>query len=357
VLAMDIIKAIKQVSKVCPKGKENELRRVRFCAAGEDARAHVYATDGQNYIVAYVDGDLPDAALPLDALQPILKHKGECKVKGLGYGVIEFIADVVFARIQGENFDKFPVYPELPEMGQTVDVKEVAKVLHAAGTEKYEPQFAVLNFGEEWVEAYSGSRFARVLVSPGWTGLVNAKLFKAWPKGHTVTGSDGNHAFFRIGDTFEKIGDEVRIGAFQRQHYPDTSEGVPQEFTGNRIVVDTRGIKSAIETSIGVGKANWVRFKVDGGLRVYPFGVENQKGKEVLCSYENSYSASIPIQYCFQPTLKPCTLNLNGKYVQEALRQVKTHNVILGYGEDGDNHHPLRIESAGFTACVWQLVT
>ena len=350
---MKTIKAIKQVLKICPKSKESStFKYVRFCPATEGVRARVYATDGVNIILAYLDEgeDVPDALLPSDALRSITKHRGDVEVKGLGHGVVELATSVVSTKIQGENYDKFPLYPEIPFLTVAFPWSEVKKIVHAAAVEKYEAQFAVLRFTPSHVEAYDGVRFARTALDNIWTGLVASKLFKAFPAGKAVYGSDGTYAFFQVGD-------EVRVGTMQSQFFPDTETGIPVEFQGNQVLVDTSDLKGAIECSLGISSKDFLRIEiVDDVVYVYPFGVENINGKDELRSYENTYFASIPVQASFSKEIKSCSLSLDARYVHEALKQVITPNVILGYGDDGDTHHPLRIESGGFTACVWQLV-
>lgn len=353
---MQTLKAIRQVLKICPRAKgESTFSYVQFCAAEENSRACVYATDGVNFILAYVDKDLPNASVPSEPLRSIVKHKGDVDVLGLAHGVVEIKTTVGSTKLQGENYDKFPLCPVVPELKLKFAGKHLKRVLYAAANEKYDVQYAVLRFTDKCVEAYDGARFARLFFinkesSPHWTGLVSAKLFKAWPAGEALTGSDGTYAFFRMGD-------EIRIGTLQRQFFPDTETSIPVKFAGNRVIVDTGEIKTAIQCSLGVSALDFLRVEISAqGVTVYPFGVANKDGKDILCSYANTYSATIPILHDFDRDISSCILNLNGKFVREALQHVTTHNVILGYGDEGDSYHPIRIETGEYLACIWQLV-
>jgi hypothetical protein len=73
---------------------------------------------------------------------------------------------------------------------------------------------------------------------------------------------------------------------------------------------------------------------------------ENNEGKD-------SYEAVVPVfQHWDDPSRSICML-VNGKYLEQALKQVDTPNVKLGYG---DLPCPIRVESGWFTGCVWQMV-
>ena len=353
---MNTLTAIGKVLKICPRAKgESTFSYVRFCSASGDTRAHVYATDGFNFLQAFVNEDLPNALIPSEPLRSIVKHRGEVTVLGLANGVIEIKTPVGRTKLQGESYEKFPSCPVAPELENKFVGKNLKRILYAAASEKYDLQYAVLSFSEDRIEAYDRARFARLIFpnknsSTHWTGLVAAKLFKAWPAGQALTGSDGTHAFFQMND-------EVRIGAFQRQFFPDTATNIPIKFTGNRVIVDIVALRTAVQCSLGVSARDFLRVEVsDNGVTIYPFGVMNKDGKDMLCSYANTYSATIPILHTFDREVNPCTLNLNGKFVQAALQHVTTSNVILGYGDDGDSHHPIRIETGEYLACIWQLV-
>lgn len=350
---METLKAIARALKICPKAQDaSTFGCVRLCPAVQGARAHVYATDGSNFIRVVLDEgvDVPDALLPSGALRPITRHKGAVDVVGLGHGVVELITDSSSTKIQGENHDKFTLCPVIPFLATEFPWKSVKRVVHAAALEKYDSQFAVLRFAPSHVEAYDGTRFARVALDNDWTGLVSTRVFAGFPAGKALYGRIDEHAFFQVGD-------ETRIGTIQRQFFPDTETGIPVEFAGNQVIVNAVTLRDAIQCGLGVSSQDYVRIEiVDDVVNVYPFGIENVEGKDVLRSYANTYMAGVAVQASLGREVVACVLNLDAKYVYKALQQVSTPNVVLGYGDNGDEHQPLRIESGGFTACIWQLV-
>ena len=338
---MDLKKAIQQVTKVIPK--KSELAQaygfVRFVPPSkEGGLSRVYATDGSRLHLAQVETELPPALLEAALLMQAAKDPGEMRLENYGYGKMELQTEHNRYAFQSADPDEFVSPPVVPEKAQCHLVErwaEVPQVLHAAMPEKEDPDLAVVRFTPEYVEAMDKNRLARVEVEQSWAGLVQANLFKAWPKGKV-------HYWFSEETAYFWIGDELRMAPIRKSVYPATDAVIPKVHPGPSVLVPTKALDVAVKQGTAVSGLGLVNLAIEPERVIVRAWQEGEVGE--------NYEADIPVYWGGK---EHGNVLVNGKYFGQALKPVETPNVKLGYGHMAD---PLRLESGNYIACLWQMV-
>lgn len=348
---MQVVKALKQVLRLCPKGKDTSLfSYVRFCKAKHDSPSCIFTTDGVTTFLVRVDEDLPDALISSELLRAVSRYKGEVTICQLGYGVVEFRTALTSSKLQGEGYNKFPERPMLPKMEELFNWSAVNRVVYAASKVEDNESYPFLHFTDYGVEAFDGCRFARMEVETGLMGLLPIKAFKSWPAGKAFYSMDKNNVYFQVGDEF-------RITKFQNTTFPNTREGIPMVGQGHRVLVNTEELKTAL--AFGIEATGFKFLGLDINQReilIYPFGVERTGNAEQVVKYDDLYCAVIPIQFAFDADVPRTVVHLDGRYLVEAVKQACTPNVVLSWESLEKPYRPMRIDAGPYTACVWPLV-
>lgn len=350
---MELKKAIERVAKICPKVKEQveQYGFIRFCSAMGDQRAYVYATDGLCFARAELDEGLtiPNALLESSTLVKAAKTKFRLAIEDVGFGHIEVRAvsdtlpGTLLYKMQSENYDKFLMLPTLPEKEAFTAIPQwplVAKVFHAAGKPKESADLAVIHFNSLFVEATDKRRLARVIFSGPWDGLISNQLFKSWPKGDVLALFQGGHAFFSVGD-------ELRISGILSYPYPDTKTIIPKASPGSAVLVQTAVLQEVVARCTEVSDVGLVHISFDEHQIV--LRTTWVKVEEATDADADVFAGKVPIVH---GAGKSGSVLVKGKFLQEALKPVKTPTVKLGYGGSRD---PLQIGSGWYTTCLWQM--
>lgn len=339
---MKLKKAIQRAAKVCSRKVEKAaLQVIRFLPACQDGPPYVFATDGLRSVLIKVDcDDLPNVLLPVGDLVKVAKDPGNLKVTEIGYGRINLATGIGVYRIQGLSFDHYPIVPTMPSAFTQIvpgDWDCISKVFHAAAKETEEPELAVIHFTPGYVEATDKNRLVRVEVLGTWEGLVPANMFKVWGKGEVLAAFTDTHAFFQVGD-------ELRIGhLLHTPNYPKTTAVVPVTHVGPFIVVHTRSMLDAVQRGSELSDLGMVTIEITDRLVIRAWSEQKER---------NTYEAEIPLQDGTGNEGNEGMLLVAGKYLAEALNQVDTVNVHVGFGNVFD---PIRIESGVFTAVIWPM--
>lgn len=342
---MDLKTGIERVVKVCPKAKAAEAHQHVRTIPITDGKSMLYATDGIRSSLVTVDCVLPDLLLPSPDLAKVTKDPGEVEVVQVGYGKVELRTDKATYQLRGSNFDKFPPPPPVPSSDQFFYAEaweSVSKVFHAAATEKDNPELAVVSFDQGIVEATDKCRFARVEVvgSYPWAGLVPAATFKSFPKGGVWASFTATHAFFWIGD-------EIRASLLARSAtFPDTAGGIPRKHPGPWVLVSTSDLRAAVRQGTKVSGLGLIAIEIKSeGRPVVTVRAWQERGAEA------AYEGRVEVLHDADDDSDAVAL-VNGKYVDQILKQATTPNVKVAYGGMSD---PVRFESGPLVACVWPM--
>lgn len=340
---MELEAAIQRVAKVVPKKKDLEhYQAIRLCSSPPC----VHATDGQRHSVVAVDGEVPDFLLPARPLVAAAKGGG-IRFEVLGYGKIQIESAASKYEVVALEPDHFPVRPRVDgDLEYAPQWAEVMRVVHAAAKPTQNPDAAYVHFTPRFIEATDQGRFARVGVGAPWVGLVPAAVFQSWPKGEVQFGISATHAYFVIG------GEELRAARLgQNPMYSRTTDLVPLAYTGPRLHVSARALREAVKHGAELSHLGLVIVEIDHrepSVIVRAWRERDRQSKD-------RYEARIRVQTRLgtpESDQEYVAIGVRGKYLVEALRQIRTPNIFLGHGTISD---PLRIESGVFTACIWPM--
>jgi hypothetical protein len=332
---MKLKEALKRVVKMCPKTKDQALfRTVRFIAGSPSS---VFTSDGVSMIWIPVDEPLPSALVSADLISRAIKDKGDLNFCNPGTGNYELrspMATYQLSLVSDTEF--FPSPPPLPpEFHPISDWSLVQKVMHAAASEKEGPKLSVIRFKPTFVEAFDMIRLSRLEFSAPWAGLVPVKIFASWPKGAVEAAFTEYHAFFRVGE-------EIRIANFSTAEYPNTDKLVSTKHDFRMVWLTLPTFQTVVERATEVSPINLVMLSFDetrldvkacdasGPMDVFSGGVD------LLSSSRFDERKDVTV---------------DGKFLQQALKQVDTPAVQLSFGDVVD---PLIIESGPLTEFIWQ---
>ena len=342
---MDLRTAILQVAKVLPKKRVDVpefFTSIRFTTLTNGGHA-VYATDGIRFYIVPLAEPVPSVLLPADLLVKAARDATELHLVSSGYGKIEVQTDISKYQIQGIAFDTYPATPFVPDIKDcpvVLNWQGVLDVAQAAGTEKFNPELAVVSFKPDYVEAMDTARLARSTLPGLGKGLVSASMFKSWPKGEVRCLFSEYYAYFWID------GQELRICTLQvNDSYPDTTETIPAGGK-RRMLIQTKELARSIKQGTAVSDLGLVKLEYSGSSNMLTVRAWNESGEG------EAFAATV---VDLHPTLDPGVDGMalvNGKYMQQAIKGVKTPNAVLVFGESFD---PVRIESGAYTVCLWQM--
>ena len=338
---MQLKEALKRVIKICPKAKDAALfRSVRFVAGTGTEPSRVFTSDGVCMAAIPVDNALPDALISNDGLASAVKDSGDLEIGVTAEGQLSlFGTNGTYKLKSSENVDYFPSPPETPENFVEITWWLVQKVLHATARDQAGPELSVVHFSPEYIEAFDQVRLARVEMDGSWSGCVPARLFKHWPGGSVETVFNEHYAFFRIG------GEQLRIANLTKLAYPDTDKLIAPITSGGSFLVDSERFRETIQQATEVSPINLVMLNpvmlnaLEGAVRV----VACDAGGTL-----DAYEGVVPSAVC-QGT--PGKATVDGKLLQQALKQCDTPNLKITVGENVD---PLRIEAGNLIECIWQ---
>jgi hypothetical protein len=336
---MKLHKAIQAVAKFAASGaKSPDLYQAVMLISGVgDEASYVFATDGLMGCRVPVDVSLPTALVPLDAIKPIAKHKLS--------GVTRDDVTLTFHAVGGGAFKAkvkdaiaYPRPPSgVPTMVEYEDWNHVWPIVHAAADDKSaQGTFQNIRFREACVEATDAVRVAVADVA-GWPQdlLVPARLLRGWRDGRVSLGVTDRLVFALRGE-------ELRFAPVCAEgRYPDCKAHLPSAHTWPAVVVDTHDVREMVAKAIAVSPLKTV------GLSFSPDGlaIKSWSAEEGGKGFHGRLHG-----LCGEPPVVAVKI-LNGKYVLQTLRAVRTPNVRLCYQDQADG--PLRIESGALAECVW----
>jgi hypothetical protein len=341
---MDLEQAIQRAAKVVPKKKDLEAYQAIRLGSNPPL---VHATDGQRHSVIAVEDEVPDFLLPSQPLVAAAKEGG-LRFEVLGYGKVRIQSAASQYDVRALEVDHFPQRPVVDvDLDYAPDWSEVAKVFHAAAKATQNPDAALVHFTPWCVEATDQGRLARVSVRAPWGGLVPAELFKSWPKGEVRWGFSATHAYFVIEDSELRVARLVENPMYQR-----TADLVPELHRGPSMLVSTKALANAAKQGGDLSHLGLVIVEIDHERRTVTVRAWREKERQD----KDRFAAAIRVQGVLgsppNEDQRFVAVGVHGKYVVEALRQVKTPNVLLGHGAIAD---PLRLESGMFVECIWPM--
>jgi len=339
---MDLKSAIKETIKVVPKvtakNRATEtLAYLRFRPATQHNAAQIYGSDGGRFYTAWVDCDLPPALVNAELLGKAIKDPHELRIQNHGYGDFDLCAGDQRYKFKSADCD-FPNLPEIPDFEDFEDAPKwpIPAVLHAAANPRDDPQLAVVRFTKRFVEAMDHNRVARVWMAEDWEAIVQANMFAQVPKGSVKWHFTDTHCFFLF------AGEVLRIAPKRFGEYPDTEAVIPAQHTGPFVLIQVDPLLVAIKQGTAISELSLVHLLFSPNQLKIRAWIEGTVGKV--------YEATLPILH---GSGHEGQMLVGGKPFYQALKVVRTPNVLLGHGEGSA---PLRIESGPYVACLWQMI-
>lgn len=342
---MDLKNAIKETLKVIPRITAKNRATENYCylkfqPKTENRSARIYGTDGGRFFVAPVGEDYPiiPALAHSDLLAKAARDPNDLQLRNLGYGSFELYGgDQNIYRFISANNNDFPNLPEIPPEDdfQVAAIWPIPAVLHAAAKPTEEAQLSVVRFCPRFVEAMALNRVARVWLVDDWNALVQADLFNATPKGQVRWCFTETHVFFYFGEC-------LRIAPRKMGEYPNTEAIIPAQHQGPFALAPIDPLLVAIKQGTAVSELSLVHLLFSPEQIRIRAWIEGDVAEV--------YEATVPI---FHGSGQEGQLLVGGKPLYDALKPIKTPNVLLGYG---GLQEPLRIESGPYVACLWQMV-
>lgn len=322
---MQLRDAIAKAAKFAWKGKQRSPTKcVRFMPGGNDYRSALFATDGPQGILIWLDQDVPNVMIDAEKLAAALKGVKQATIEQ----VVNQTVVISGVRLEGGNVNEYPAIPRFPESNfqKLQDWWTIEKLLHAVSKDPQQPILQCLHFRHDLVETTDRFRVARAFVRTPWEGLVPAATFRHWPDGdvHATFGED--LAAFRVGD-------ELRFTRLKRGAFQDCDQLLPPWHEGSRAIVATKVLIDSVKRAKALAGA--CRLTIDAQM----VQVEGGGFKETTL-----------IHRTIDAPEKPVTIHVNSTWLLEALRNVSTDRVVLGYTDSGD---PLRIESGPYVVGLW----
>jgi DNA polymerase III sliding clamp (beta) subunit (PCNA family) len=318
------------------KLKEALKRAIRFCPGEEGTQSCLLSTDGVTTIMIYVDVPLPNVLLEAVLLSKVVKEAGEVEIEESGYGEVKLTSGGVTFTMRTLDFEFYPSPPALPgQFAELEYIADIKKVLPAAAKDKDGALLNLVHFTPEYVECTDKARLARASVLSPWTGVVPVRMFKHWPKGKAYGAFTEDHSFFWIGE-------EIRIAVIPHLAYPKTEALVPTVHVGGSMLVKVDELVAAVKSGTEVSTLSLVSLEMNSShmhVRACESEGEQQTVKATVTAVRGNGIAGKVI--------------LDGRFLLQALKEVDTPVVFLGYGQEVD---PLRIESANYVACIWQRI-
>ena len=332
-------KAIQTVAKFAARGtKAPELyKSVLLIPAVGELPARVFATDGMlSCVVRVSDVDLPVALVPTDALAPIARHK--IAAVSVDAGEVSFRAETggVF-KAKTRDLTAFPRPPDYPAMQAVDHWNHIWPLTHAAAGDKATtPTFKNIRLRPHVVEATDSIRVAVANV-PGWPEdrLVPVKLLRGWKNGRVNAALTNELVWFEFGD-------EARYAPIRVDGpFPDCLSLMPEKHDWPAMVLETARLRETVEKAVCISSLKTVALVFAGSdLTVKAWSAdEGGKGYELVLlgvASQAGYAA---------------TKILNGKFLVQALKAIRTPNVRLCYQDQADG--PLRIESGAMAEGLW----
>jgi DNA polymerase III sliding clamp (beta) subunit (PCNA family) len=329
-------------SKVPSGAAPNPLASVRLLSAVGDFPPRLHATDGVVGVLCSVDQPVPNLLLPASELAKAVQAKAQIlRIENVGLNHAEIYlsradGDATYS-FEGLPLSEFPGFPVPPESFRPVDIDSVLQVLHSAGKEPHKPRYHVVRLRDDRVEAFDGYRLARAELSNGWAGLLPAHLFDHWPKKQeTQYVFTEHHAFFRVGD-------QLRFSpVLHDKGYPNLEELIPEKYVGPWCVVSRASLLSAVQRAGKLSPTSAVQLCFGVDKLVVKAWAEPGKECKLVLEIRPDRLDNRP---CFD-------LLMSAKLLEESLRVMETPRVKLCYG---DANQPVRLESGGFTECIWPM--
>lgn len=348
---MNYKKAIQTAAKFV--GEEGILSRLRFIPASGPFPARVYANDGQVGVICDLDPglDLPNVTADTEMLSSIVKDGDVARIALVDYGAVEVQVGASVYKLDDTKkpewaASKYLGFPAIPQAWEAeLDWAVTQKALHAVA--KTHANTALMHVAFRpggLVFCTDGHRLTRVkrYNASKADALVPAKVFKNWPAREVWSAFDAGTktAFFRLGL------DEVRLACYQRDSYPDVSSYVPDVYEGPEAVIEMVDFQKAVKRASQLSPSAHVRLQFSrtkrmastmevGTVRVTAWNEEPQTfAVDVMADV--SHDADVVV---------------SGKYLHDALAEVRTPNVWIGYR---DAVTPLRIEQPGdYIELIW----
>lgn len=345
---MELNKAITKALKFCARGKDapEVLNQIRFHSDG-----WVHATDGMVGVVIRSDLPIPDLVLDTSTASLMGKYIiSAVKVNDKG--------DVLFGTLEGGSYafghktdTSFPPIPTWPsQLKEVPSWTDVQKTFHASlkvgqlieGVRREDLE--CVHFDEDRVEATDSYRMSVVDVSTGIKGKIPSKVFQNWTTGSVCAGSTDTHAWFKIGP------DEYRYATIQKGTYASghdirESFGLPEFHDATWMSVEVKPLRDVLKQAIAASPTRAVLLEF-GLMQV------NVKSGNDVGSFQHQVEGR-PGLPGGGASMEAPTILIDGKFLDEALKQATTPRVRLCYNTEGKS---LRVESGAMLAALWHRV-
>lgn len=335
---MELREAIKTAARFTWKGKQaSVLSSVRFLPEHERTPPRLFAHAGPEGVLINLDADVPNAMFEGAVLASVAKD---------GKGALSFTQAAERTWVLGGvhmdsgNVAEYPALPSFPTQYELAfDWWAVEQVLHAVSQDKQRRDLMCVHFSPSTVEATDRHRVARVFVEGTWKGLVPATLFKQWPEG------DVFHAFTETMAVFQ-IGDQLRMASLGKGKFEDCDGVLPAAWYGPVMVVETDLLREAVKRVkdlVRNAKVNLSDLRFE----------HSPAGEPVITLMGGGFVHQQAATVHKAHDAMPVVLRVNPKWLYEALQQVMTPSVRLGFLGPAD---ALRIDAGAFTAGIWPFV-
>ena len=326
---MQLREAIAKAVKWVWKGKQRSpTKSVRFLPSNNGGRGALYATNGPQGILLFLDqGEwIPDAMLDAEKLSAAITNVKEVRLTADGAMV-----SVAGVAIESGNVHEYPPIPQLPpgDFQPMPDWPTVEKLLHAVSKDPQQPVLRCLHFRHDLVEATDRFRVARACVRTPWEGLVPAEAFRHLPQGEMSALFDEDMAVFRVGE-------ELRFSTLKKGTFQDCDKLLPVGLPAgwSTVRVETADLVRVAKRAKALAPAcGLLLTNTEASLRVD--GFQEQLPAVV------SPSSTTPVAV---------SLHVNAEWLVDAVSRVSTPVTRLGFASPGD---PLRIESGAYCVGLW----
>lgn len=335
-----ISRAVRFAAKPRDKGAPAVLRCLRFLPAGDALDLpRVFATNGVLAILLDLDPsvEIVNAAISAELCSQMVKESERIESMSWDGSAVAFRtrrkggSGVHQYRMPSHSIKDFPGFSQPRERFEPIlDWDTVRAVAHAASAPATDDQILrCVRFWPHAVEATDRHRIAQADVQLPWTGLVPSELFDHWPPGLVEASFSASCAFFRIGD-------EMRYAYLMQGRTKDIREVVRSDHSGPTALCPKDQLLSAVKQAARMTKAKTV---------VLTFADETVKVASWTHRPDQIFTTVIPAL----GAATPATVLVSGDNFLEALREMKTPRVLVGYHERPDEL--LRLGSGKLT--VW----
>jgi len=317
-----ITKALKFTLKV---KQRSPAKSVRFLPRHDGTRAAVYATNGPQAILIWVDDtDLPNVMIDGEKLSAAIKGTKEVRFDSVANGTVSLSG----VRLEGGNVAEYPSTPPMPEEAfkKVDDWWAIEKVLHVVSRDHQDPALRCLHFRKDMVETTDRFRVARAFVETPWEALVPSQIFSHWPAGDVS-------ASFGPGQAVFMVGDEMRFTVLKSDLFVDCDPLLPACHDGPRVAVPTDQLIASLKRLKPLSD--------NSVLHLSPKEVRLEGG---------GYSDSLNTTFALDAPEEPSRMAVNTAWFLESLQNVSTGRVLLGYTMAGEL---LRVESGPLVVGIW----